>query len=342
MSEAVFPIFGTAFVFLVLLPVCAVLSKGLWILLDQAPWLGPLAGPNVRYLLLTGSSSLPLAWLLSAGLHQAESGRSLLSCLFDHDVAALCFEPALFAVGLVSVSLWQVHRELRSFGTPLRSLRASVPGLSDRLLSIADRQPQLQTLVSRVRFSDDPGFAIATVGWLRPRVVIGAGFAEQLTDPMLAAALAHEAAHVRARDPLRLVVLRLCLAVNPVARPLLERLASQWAAVRETHCDRDAVLQGAKPLCLAEAIVRAARPGRYEGVGLGPADTLILGLRVQLLLALAEQGPTRSRHRLYGLFSLPTALALVIFTFLLPHQTGTAALDLLHTGVEHSLAGFWR
>ena len=36
------------------------------------------------------------------------------------------------------------------------------------------------------------------------------------------------------------------------------------------------------------------------------------------------------------------ALALLVLTLLLPHQTGTTALDAVHTGTEHALTYFWR
>jgi hypothetical protein len=36
------------------------------------------------------------------------------------------------------------------------------------------------------------------------------------------------------------------------------------------------------------------------------------------------------------------AFVLLLIALLLPHQTGTAALDVLHTGAEHALTYFWR
>ena len=103
MIEATFPLLGTAFVVLIVLPAFALLAKAGLVLLERDEVGGPLHGLNLRYVLLTGSSVLPIAWLLSAGLHQAETAKSALACLFDHDTAELCFEPGFFALMLAVV-----------------------------------------------------------------------------------------------------------------------------------------------------------------------------------------------------------------------------------------------
>jgi hypothetical protein len=136
-------------------------------------------------------------------------------------------------------------------------------------------------------------------------------------------------------DPLRYLVLKLALAVNPVGRFLLEPHARRWYAAREAHCDREAVIQGFPPLSLADAIVRAARPGTFEVVPLGAPDMSVLRLRVGMLLAFAEERPVRCCHP--GMSALPAALALLLLALLLPHQTGTGALDALHRGAERAL-----
>src|SRR5262245_55892414 len=105
MSEAAFPLLGAAFVVLVVLPCCALLAKGLLRLVERRRGRGPLDGLNTRYLLLTGSTFLPLGWFCSAGLHQVESGRSALSCLLDHGGATLCPEPGFFALALGVIAL---------------------------------------------------------------------------------------------------------------------------------------------------------------------------------------------------------------------------------------------
>jgi Zn-dependent protease with chaperone function len=336
LSEVVFPLLGTAFVVLVVLPVSALLAKlGLW-LLERDSAGGPLHGLTLRYLLLTGSSLLPLAWFVSAALHQAETGQSALACLFDHDAMALCFEPGMFAL---TVSLFVLARSRSALRAGARLRARDDVATRTRLERLLER-PMLGALRGRVVVTDASEFAIGTQGWFRPRVFVNASFAARLTDEMLASALGHESAHVRLLDPLRYAVLQLGLALNPFGRFLLEPHAYRWYAAREAHCDRDAVIRGALPLPLADAIVRAARPGAPEAVALGARDTATLEFRIRMLLAFAERSPERCcRH---GASAFPLGSALLLLALLLPHQTGTAALDALHTGAEHALTYFWR
>ena len=73
---------------------------------------------------------------------------------------------------------------------------------------------------------------------------------------------------------------------------------------------------------------------------LGASDTAVLKLRVGMLFAFAERAPARCCHQ--GVSAFPTAIVLLLIALLLPHQTGTAALDALHAGAEHTFTYFWR
>lgn len=339
MIEATFPLLGTAFVVLVVLPVFALFAKAGLLMIERDEVGGPLHGLTLRYVLLTGASLLPLAWLLSAGVHQTETGKSALACLFDHDTAERCFEPGFFALALsvavlgASLAVMRKHRGARSSSSDAaRSLLA-------RVERVVASDPALASLLRRVAVTEDEGFALGTHGWIKPRVLLGTTFAAQLSDEMLASALGHEAEHVRALDPLRYLVLQLALAVNPFGRFLLDPHAARWQAAREAHCDREAVIRGAAPLPLADAIVRAARPSACEAVALGASDTAVLKFRIGMLLAFAERPPARCCHQ--GPSAFPVSFVLLIIALILPHQTGTAALDVLHTGAERALTFFW-
>jgi Zn-dependent protease with chaperone function len=338
--ETTFPLLGTAFVVFIVLPAFALLAKAGLLMLERDEVVGPLHGLNFRYVLLTGSSMLPIAWLLSAGLHQAETGRSAVACLFDHDTAELCFEPGFFALVLAlavlvsSIGVMRQHRGART------SSSGAARALLQRVAHIVASDAVLTGLRDRVVVTDDDSFALGTHGLLRPRVFVGTAFAARVSDEMLASALGHEAEHVRALDPLRYLLLQLALAVNPFGRFLLDPHVARWQAAREAHCDREAVIHGAAPLPLAEAIVRAARPSAREAVALGARDTAVLKFRIGMLLAFAERAPTRCCHQ--GPSAFPVAFVLLFIALLLPHQTGTAALDVLHTGAEHALTYFWR
>lgn len=340
MNEAAFPLLGTAFVLVVLLPACALIAKLGLATIERYEVSGPLHSLNLRYVLLTGSSAFPLVWLVSAALHQAESGKSVLACLFDHDAGGLCLEPGFFALSLGLTALFTSLRVMLKHGSP----RASSSGLAGELLlrvdGIISARPALRLLTDRILVSDDPSLTICTHGLIRPRVVISTRYAACLSDPMLAGALGHELQHVGALDPFRYLLLQAALNVNPLGRFLLAPHASRWQIARETQCDRAAVIEGAAPLSLAHAIVLAARPSAREVVALGASDTAVLKFRVSMLLAFAERAPASGRTPRPSTLLMPFVLLLV--TLLLPHQTSTFALDALHTGAEHTVTYFVR
>ncbi len=340
MTEAVFPLVGTALVVLVVLPAFAALAKLLLWALERRHALGTLHGLDVRYLVLSGSSLLPLAWILSAALHQAETGRSVVACLFDHDSASPCFEAGFFTATLSLVIAGLCVRGLDAAPRIDVSSSPRARAFSSIVEGLIRSHPSLHGLADRIAITEVPGIAVETRGWWRPRILLGLAYAEGLRPEALASALAHEAEHVRASDPLRYFVLSFALAVNPFGRWLLSADAARWIAAREAHCDREAVLRGAAPLPLAEAIVRAARPTSRDVVALASADAAVLRFRVDLLLAFSERPPVQCCHRRGG--GVWGASALLVVAMFLPHQTGTHALDALHTSAEHALTFFLR
>lgn len=336
MSEAAFPLLGAAFVVLVVLPAFALLAKIGLLLIERGGVRGPLHGLNLRYLLLTASSAVPLAWFFSAGLHQAESGKSALTCLVAHDQPGFCVEPGFFALALAVVVTvaWLRSSHRLSFSPASSSLAAEQ--LRARIVALIEAHPRLANLRDRIVANDDVSFALGTRGLFQRRVVVGTKFAAALTDSMLVSALGHENEHVRSFDPLRYLLLELALGVNPFGRFLLAPHAARWKAAREAHCDREAVLHGAAPIPLAEALVRAARPKALPAVPLGTGDAGVLKLRIRMLLAFAEHAPHRCCSQ--GTETIPLAFGLLFVALLLPHQTGTQALDALHAGAEYALA----
>lgn len=335
MKEIVFPFLGTIFVVVALLPACALLAKAALWSLERTDARGPLHGLRLRYLVLAGSSALPLVWLLSAAAHQAESGRFVIACLFDHGAAALCFEPGLFTALLGSVVIWAGVKETRKAQALKQSDSLAAREIRARLNQLVSSRVELAHLAGRLDVADADDHAVGVQGFFAPRVVVGAAYAMSSSDDEIAAALGHEAEHVRARDPLRYLVLSVALAVNPLGRRLLQPHAASWLAAREAHCDREAVIRGAQPLPLAQALVRAARPSLIPAAALGARNASLLKLRVEMLMAFQEQRPARCCHREPS--TIPIIAVLLIVTALLPHHTSTAALDALHLGTEHAL-----
>ncbi|MDX2054014.1 MAG: hypothetical protein SFV15_16555 [Polyangiaceae bacterium] len=335
MNEAAFPLLGTLFVFLVVLPMSALVARFLLDLMDRAPrTAGVLRALNARYFLLVGSSLLPLAWLFLSLLRNGASD-ALLVCLFDHD-APVCSEPGVFAgllaVGVLAAAWGRLPQTRKCQAAPIAATQ-----LMRRISRLVDDTPALRTLNNKLILTDEPGFAVGVQGLFRHKVFIGRAYAGRLSNAALAGALAHEQEHVKAKDPLRYWLLRVALAVNPIGRHLLTAQCKRWLAAREAECDREAVLRGVRPLELAEAILVASRPFPIPTVALGASDIGILKFRVEMLLAFAEQAPSRSGWRGSSVLLCGLMLATLL---LIPQMLGIGALDWFHVTVEQAVTLF--
>lgn len=335
MNEAIFPVIGTAIVVLVVLPFFTLLAKLGLDFFEHERSDGPLHGLNLRYLLLVGGSFFPIAWFLSAGLHQAEAGSSALHCLFDESPAALCFESVYFALVLAAfVGVRSIASVRRALTTPalINDSKYEV-----RLAGIIAKHANLSSLDGRVKITEDTDSAIGTFGFFCPFIVVSTTFLKKASDEMLVSALGHEREHLRSFDPLRYVLLDVAMAINPIGHLLLKKHVVRWVAAREAHCDREAVVHGCEPLPLADAILCAARP--QEAVALGAKDTQTLRFRIQMLLAFSERKPSHCCHQ--GRMALPIAAVILMAVLFLPHRAGTEALDVIHRGAERALSQFW-
>jgi len=141
-------------------------------------------------------------------------------------------------------------------------------------------------------------FAVAVVRWDRHRllrvrdaIVVTTGFRDLLTPQELRAALAHEAAHVRAHDSRYLPVVRSLsriLFLDPVLGYLSRRLAARY----EFGADEDAARATRDPRSLARALLRVqeASQGPSAGVAfLGRDRAPLIVERIERLLDLAER-----------------------------------------------------
>lgn len=339
MTEAAFPLLGPALVVGVVLPISALLVR---IGLELAHRLVPnaaLHGLRARYLVLLASSLLPIAWLLSAALHQAETGLSVLACIVDHGLDPNCIEPRLFGLALVvTMSVLALPTLVRALGGSIKGRESGIGAEQDRVRALIERTPWLAELRGLVIVSDGFGPAIATHGILRPSVVVRASYLDGLDDAALAAALCHELEHVRYRDPLRYLLVSLALALNPIGRLWLGSEVRRWIAAREAECDHDAVIRGADPAALAHALILAARPMDADVPipALATAELAILQLRVELLMAYAERRSASLATRSRPALRLAGALLAVVIAW--PHSGETAALDVLHTSAEGVVA----
>jgi len=184
---------------------------------------------------------------------------------------------------------------------------------------------------------------IAIVGASRQRLFIAQQVFETLTPAELAAALAHENAHVLAHDNLRRIVARVCrdLAFIPVAKDL-ERawLAASEAAADEVAARRDRRIG----LDLASAIVKIARmipagasPAMTAGAFLANEDGASgFRSRISRLISL-PQGPQQARSNVRSIsrrsLIIPAALTLIVFVL----SSEAHILSAIHNVIEHAV-----
>jgi Zn-dependent protease with chaperone function len=165
-----------------------------------------------------------------------------------------------------------------------------------------------------------------TVGWLRPRVYVAAELESALSPDQLRAVLAHEAEHVRRRDPLRLSLLRF-VSLTLFWLPALRRLADDFADDAEIVAD-DAATAG-RPLVLASAILALAEWGQPRSSSGGTAfdERDLLERRIRRLAG--EETPPRSRLTRRSLLAAGAALMLV-------WASGAAVAHPLPDGLLHA------
>lgn len=335
MTEAIFPVFGAVLVFLCVLPATALLAKLALIAVDKLPFSWSTAQQGLRYFMIVMASAAPLLWFVSASLHQAESGEPPGVCAIEHAAQeSLCPEPWFFALALSLYCSGFALRRSSSRTTLQTRRRARNLEADSRVAALIAARPGLQGLVDRCEAFNDLPIAIATVGVLRPRVVLDAKFVESLDDDAIEGALYHELEHIRGRDPLRYLLASWALWVNPWGRIVLDGEMRQWRFQRELQCDREAVACGANPTAVAQAIVTAARRSIGDAVAaLGENDGRALKLRVEFLLAYAEHPPLHTdKHTGFGA-TIFAAIALAT----LPHAGRNWALDAIHMAVETTI-----
>ena len=178
---------------------------------------------------------------------------------------------------------------------------------------------------------------VCTIGLLRPRVVFDPHLARALDDGPIDAALEHERAHARHRDPLRIWLAQLAIAVQ-WPWPWAPRRFEAWLALLEHARDDEARSRGASGTDLAAAVVAAARHARSaprpHRASLAAGEAALLGnsralaLRVERLLApLPDAGAATTGPGL----SAPAALTLLVCVLCVAVALGAAfGNDVLH------------
>lgn len=211
--------------------------------------------------------------------------------------------------------LWRHRRVMRALPQTRVHLESSIARAAMKAgLSIAR--------VRTVRGLPMPAF---TTGWISPRVIVAADLHERLTPDELEAVLAHEAVHLRRRDPLRLASLR-ALASLLFWLPVLRRLAADWEDEVEITADDEVARELALPL--ASAILKLGGNGRdpfAATVGFQRADLLPRRIR-----RLAGEDVVATSHT--STRSLVAATAALLLTW----SSGVMVLHPLSDTADHS------
>ncbi len=184
------------------------------------------------------------------------------------------------------VSLFAFYRSVR--GEELHAEDA--PHLFRVLDTLVDR---MCTRYPRVTISDKPYILPCLVGVFKPTIILSPALAEESSDDILEAILAHELAHLKRRDNLLhwvSVILRDLLIVNPFAHLVFSKIM----IAKEQDCDGIAADVTGKPKAIAEAIVYAATvtsgkgtkplPGYMSGVGESISAGKLISRRLDMLL----------------------------------------------------------
>lgn len=197
----------------------------------------------------------------------------------------------------LSIGLGRTARRVQRGHRLLRRLQRNARGASSGAHAIVDSEAPLAL----------------TAGLRRPQVFVTRGLLDGIDSRSQRAILAHEAAHVRRRDPLRKLVAEL-LAVAQV--PLIRRmLLDDLCLACEEACDDEAALSVGDRTLVAMALVRLSRlvertPTRATPLAARFGDTSI-GIRVHALLGPPKPSPLMPRTSVSVISAVVVAALLI-------------------------------
>jgi beta-lactamase regulating signal transducer with metallopeptidase domain len=206
----------------------------------------------------------------------------------DEPLGALPVALGLCGLAVVLAGLWKgtaaLVRASRTVALWSREARVVDAGIQGK--NSTDAVPVL-----RVSAAAPP---LTAAGILRPSVWLSRTAEFVLTERELRSAVRHEFVHVRRRDNLRKLILRL------VAFPGMADLESAWREATEMAADDGAVASASEALDLAAAVIKLSRlaplmPAAELTTALVHSPAESVNARVERLLAWTEprQSPTR-------------------------------------------------
>ena len=196
------------------------------------------------------------------------------------------------AVGFAGVGGWALVEPENAEAVPWPLFAAALPFLFIWIRAVS-RAVRALAFMPEVRTA-------ATVGLFFPRVVIAPGFRSSVDEAALGAAVGHELAHARHRDPLRLWLAQFSADLMWPASPAQSRLRA-WRRSLELARDEESRREGADGADLAAAVVAALRVtgGRSSaGAAALTGEAAAIRQRVRRLLRPLPLAEQRSRGRL--------------------------------------------
>ncbi len=181
-----------------------------------------------------------------------------------------------------------------------------------------DRAADSSVLESSVAVRRISGTAppLTVAGIFRSSVWLSRAAEFVLTERELQSALRHEVAHVRRRDNLRKLILRL------VTFPGMAELECAWSEATEMAADDAAVSSASEALDLAAAVIKLSRLAPLEAPAElttalvhSPAESV--NARVERLIAWTERRPSNAPRYFigYALFAAVAAVATLALTY---------------------------
>lgn len=231
--------------------------------------------------------ALSLAWCVGTLLGTQDTARELWSRGNPGAYAALVLVvTGAAAVGnagrVLAQALWHTRRFRRWVTRKRIPMPGAAPGPHEGV---------------RVRVVDVDVPLAVTAGLWRPYVVVSRELVATLSGPELRAVLAHEHAHARRRDPLRLLLGRV-LAAHLWFLPLATDIRGRARRGYELSADRHAANRCGRA-ALASALLRVVSPPAGQALALAPfAEPAFLEARVtQLESGHAPRPSALSRYR---------------------------------------------
>lgn len=222
---------------------------------------------------LTGAATLTLVAAVVVAV-----GRVDFSVGGANDLIVACRTWLTGAGGIASLAVLVLSATVIAIGT---RTAASVVRQLHATRRFADRLTVVGRLEGRpdVRLVEDADPMAFCFGLARPRIHLTTGAVELLSEPEREAVLAHEAHHVRCRDPLRLLLMR-SLADGLFVLPALRRLSMRYASLIELAADEAAersTPQGAKALSSALLALGTRPDAAVVGISPERVDRLLGG-----------------------------------------------------------------